>query len=406
MLQKMFVGPRDVVRIYQSSFTGIPSKAWWLAGVIFVNRTGTMVIPFLSLYLMEQRGFSTAQAGLILTLYGLGAVGGTLCGGWLTDRLGPTRIQACSLFGAAVSIIGLWWAQTPTTIALMSFCFGTIAESMRPANQVASILACPPELRTRGFTLLRLAVNLGMTFGPMLGGLLATLGYQWLFTLDAATCVAAGILLVWRFGWKDDHLPIPLSGAPSNGVRSPWHDKFYVACLLLNLALATVFFQLFGTFFIYMKNIYGMNEAQLGSLIALNCFIVVLVEMPLVKHLEHTPPLRWVALGGFLLALACLVLPLGTSAAFAILAILLFTAAEIFWMPMLGGFATRRADERIRGKYLGAYSSIFSWGHVLAPLLGTYLYQHVGPSSVWWCGVAVASAASVGFMVLSSRLTR
>ena len=44
-----------------------------LSGITLVNRAGTMVLPFISLYLTQSHGFSVTQVGRLLGLYGLGS---------------------------------------------------------------------------------------------------------------------------------------------------------------------------------------------------------------------------------------------------------------------------------------------------------------------------------------------
>ena len=101
---------RRVISAYREAYGGLPQATWLVAAVALVNRSGTMVLPFLTLYLTEKRGYETATAGLFVMVYGIGGLLGTYLGGWLTDRLGPIRVQTASLLAAAVQffLLGSW----------------------------------------------------------------------------------------------------------------------------------------------------------------------------------------------------------------------------------------------------------------------------------------------------------
>ena len=87
---------RKLLGAYREAYSGLPRATWLLAFVALVNRSGTMVLPFLALYLTSQRGFDPDQAGLFLALYGLGSAGGTYLGGVLCDRLGALSVLRVS----------------------------------------------------------------------------------------------------------------------------------------------------------------------------------------------------------------------------------------------------------------------------------------------------------------------
>ena len=70
-----------MVRFYRQLFSGLPPEVWNLSLVTVVHRSGTMVLPFLTLYLTTRHGFSAREAGGVLSLYGVGAIGGAYVGG-------------------------------------------------------------------------------------------------------------------------------------------------------------------------------------------------------------------------------------------------------------------------------------------------------------------------------------
>jgi predicted MFS family arabinose efflux permease len=189
-----------LIETYRAAFRGLPRDVWLLSLVALINRSGTMVLPFLSLYVAEERGLSVSGAGRVLAVYGLGAVAGSYLGGWLSDRIGSTLTQAFSLATSGFAFLAFLLLDSPVEIAAGAFLLSLFAESFRPAVMADMAHRAPPEIAARAFALLRLAVNVGMGIGPAIGGFLALYNYDWLFIVDAITCWLAAVMLVTTLG--------------------------------------------------------------------------------------------------------------------------------------------------------------------------------------------------------------
>jgi len=166
---------------YISSFSGLPRDAWLLATAMVINRSGSMVLFFLMLYLTQDVHLSITTAGQVLSLFGLGAMGGSYLGGWVSDRFGTKHIQVISLLVGGFGYILLGYIKSSAGIAVMIFFVALIAESFRPASITAMANVCEVNVRTRGLALNRLAVNLGVSIGPAFGGFLAHYSYTYIF---------------------------------------------------------------------------------------------------------------------------------------------------------------------------------------------------------------------------------
>src|SRR5689334_3231959 len=178
------------VRLYKNAYSGIPKEVWWLGLVLLVNRSGTMVIPFLTVYLTG-RGFSLGEAGFVMGVFGCGAILGGYLGGWLSDKFGFFRVQVTSLLLNGILFITLGFMQELWQFALCIFLLSSLGDAFRPANAAAIAAYSSEENRTRCYSLNRLATNLGWAIGPAVGGILASYNYHLLFWTDGITCIAA-----------------------------------------------------------------------------------------------------------------------------------------------------------------------------------------------------------------------
>ena len=378
---------RRVISAYREAYGGLPQATWLVASVALVNRSGTMVLPFLTLYLTEKRGYETATAGLFVMVYGIGGLLGTYLGGWLTDRLGPIRVQTASLLAAAVQffLLGSWTG--PLSIGSGLFLLAILGEAFRPASATLVAQTCLPDQRTKAYALQRLAVNLGMALGPAVGGWLATASYLWLFWVDGGTCLIAAVLL-WQLFKDFRPLEPPSDEVAARATSGPWQDRIMVMTMALTLVLACVFFQLISTVPLYLTEGYGMSKAMLGTLLALNPIIIVAFEMLLVQRLQHTNPLRPMGIGALLVGLGFGMLPWGNTLGFATVALLIWTFGEMLESPLLAGFISNRANDANRGRYMATMGLVYSTAIIVAPAAGSWIYEVAGPV-ILWTGCAV-----------------
>jgi predicted MFS family arabinose efflux permease len=391
---------RPVLDAYRDAFSGLPRAAWVLAAVCFVHRSGTMVMPFLALYLTARRGMTPGEAGVVLSLYGVGAGVGAFWGGRLTDRFGPLRVQVASLALAGVGFLLLGQLDRPALIRIAAFLLATAAEAFRPANSVAFAAAVEPVRWTQAFTLQRLAFNLGMTCGPALGGVLAARDYGLLFQVDGGTCLAAAALLA---ALGRSPLPAAASTEGAAGL-SPWRDGPFLVFLAACTAFASVLYQFFATFPLALRELHRLAEPQIGSVYAINTVIIVLFEMILVRRLSRRRPLATAAWGALLFCGGLAMLPLARGYAFVAFTVVVWTVGEMLTLPFFQTVVAARGDERSRGSYLGSYSFAFSVAFAGAPLAGMALYELIGPVALFAGYGAIGAGLWVALRALSPRL--
>jgi MFS family permease len=396
---------RTIATTYRDAFSGLSRTVWLLSVASLVNRSGTMVMPFLTLYLISKRGFTTTQAGEVLGLYGVAATAASYTGGWLCDRVSPVRVMKVSLALTGLSFLALGQLRSRLAIAAMVFVLGLVGEAFRPANLAALAAATGPADRARSFALLRLAANLGMTLGPSVGGFLALYDYGWLFVADGVTCLLATSLL-----WL---VPAGAEGANAQRSRqsaagsSPWRDGPFLAMMGLMFVLATVVFQIVSTFPLTLRDLYGLSEARIGLILAVNTLIIVLFEMVLIHKLSgRGDTLERIGVGAFFVCAGLALLPLGSSFPFAAFTVVVWTVGEMLAFPIASAVVADLAKEESLGRYMGVFNLTFASSYVAAPLIGTWVYQTWGPKALWYgCGV-VGAAIWLGFHLLAAARRR
>ncbi|MFZ1702990.1 MAG: MFS transporter [Saprospiraceae bacterium] len=382
---------------YTSSFRGLSRDIWILALVMLVNRVGAMVLPFMTIYLTSSLHFSLSQAGFVMGAYGAGSIAGSYLGGQLTDKFNYYSVQLWSLVGSALLLFVFPILTEFWTITLCILFFSFVSDMLRPANSVAIAAYAKDENRVRSFSLMRLSINLGFAVGPAIGGLIAgTIGYTWIFIFDGVTCLLAAVLILSKLKYKPpkkvqeyDNEQVPV--AP----LSAYKDKKYLFFISMVMLYGILFFQLFTSVPVFMKNISGYDEFSIGLFMALNGLLIVLIEMPLIQRLEKKPNVfSFITYGFILISLSFIILLLNPmNILFSLAFIFFITTSEMFAMPFMLNFAVNRSSIGRQGQYMALYAMGYGMAHIIAPTVSMYIADSFGFQSLY---IGVSILALIG----------
>lgn len=379
MIQKAFLK-------YISNFQGFSREIWILTLVTFINRAGTMVLPFLSKYLHEDLHFSLSQVGTIMVFFGFGSMLGSWLGGKLSDTIGFYKIMIFSLLISGLIFFGLRFITSFYGLCISMFLIMTVSDMFRPAMFVSLGAYAKPENRTRALTLVRLAINLGFAAGPALGGLIImNVGYKGLFWVDGATCIIA-ILIFWiKVKEKKKSTYLDKEHPGDVLVESVFKDKIYWLFLASTLIVGIMFFQLFTTIPIYHREQFGLTELQTGLLLTLNGVLVFFLEMPIVNYIEKNKKdkLKVIILGCFLMTISLFLMLVNTWSGILLIMMLFMTFAEMFNFPFSNAFALSRAPKHHQGRYMAIFAMSYSLAHIISAKLGMVIIDEYGYQTNW-----------------------
>ena len=372
---------------YFNNFKGFSREIWILALITFINRAGTMVLPFLSKYLKEDLHFSYSQVGWIMVSFGIGSMLGSWLGGKLSDKIGFYKIMIFSLLTSGIGFFILQKITSYQGLLIAIFFIMVIADMFRPAMFVSLGAYAKPENRTRALTLVRLAINIGFAAGPALGGLLImSVGYKGLFWVDGATCIVA-ILIFWlKVKEKKKSAYIDKEHPGEVLTHSVFKDRPFWIFLLICLISGIMFFQLFTTIPLYHKEQFNLSELQTGLLLTFNGVLVFFVEMPLVNYIERNKinKLRAINLGGLLMTISMFLLLINNWVGILIVMMLFMTFAEMFAFPFSNSFAMSRAPKGHEGRYMAIFTMTYRMAHIISAKTGMTIIDHFGYQANWF----------------------
>ena len=349
-----------------------------------------MVIPFLVLYLTQKIGVTAAEAGTALLVYGIGAFISSPITGRIADKIGSLRVMKISLLGTSAVIFIYGFITNYYLILAFSFIFAVINEAFRPANLSLISGIVTPAQRRISFALNRLAINAGMSIGPVVGGFLILLDYHFLFYVNAVASLAAGIYLIftpWPAVVKDERA-VDEASSKLKVHSSVLKDKRFLFFLFAIVPANLVFFQHIGGLPLYIVDDLKYSTAAFGLLTAINTVLIIIAEVPLNNMMANIPYGRSIIIGAVLAAVGFGSLAVARDTAPLIISIIVWTFGEMIFFPVTASYASEIAPPNKRGEYMGYFQMTFSFGFSAGPWLGTVVYQNYG-SVVLWSGALV-----------------
>lgn len=388
-----------MLSLYRNAFGGLSRQVWLLALVMLINRSGTMVIAFLTIYLTQKLHFSITEAGFVMVTYGIGSICGTFSGGKLTDKIGYYPVQLWSLFLGGIIFLLLVHVENYYLFCALVFCLSGLGEAYRPANTASIADFSTPETFTRSVSLIRLAINIGWSIGPAIGGFLASRDYHLLFWTDGITNIGAAIL-VFSFlrGTRRQKTDKQAIKPVFNPKDSAYRDRKYLIFLVLTTFYAIAFFQLFTIGPLFYKQICALTEIQIGYILGLNGLIVAFIEMILVYKIEGKfQKLSLISFGVSLVVVNYIIFLLTHNYTWLIVGVIFASISEIFAMPFMNAFSIERSKTHNRGQYSALHSMTWSVAQISAPLVGTQTIAHFGFDTLWYILGSFGVISAIGF---------
>ena len=374
-----------------SDLAGLPRDSWMLALATLVNRAGTMVIPFLALHFTRNLGFSAGQAGAALAVYGVVSLLTSPFAGRLADRVGSQRILVVSLLLGGVGFWALPLLRTLPQVLVGMAVLSAVSEAMRPATLALVGDLAPPELQRQAFALNRLAINLGMSVGPALGGFLAAHSFQMLFWVDGATTLAAALVLV-LFPLRVRSAEAHAGPGPSLGAIADRRLRYVIFCLL---PVLLVFFQHEGAMPVWMVDQLGLSTRSYGLLFTLNTMLIVFLEVRLNSATAHWSPARALSVGSALCTLGFGALAFLSSYWGIVATVVVWTFGEMILFPSTAAYVSELAPPARRGEYMGFYSMTFGIGFTIGPWAGLSVLEAAGARALWLACLAVGAVSTL-----------
>ncbi len=383
-----------------------PTSFWTVVVVNFIDKLGeSLLYPFFALYLTRQFSVDMTQVGLLLAVFsGAGFLGG-FPGGVLSDRLGRKSIIIFSLLSSSFSDLLLGVARSFNVFAIVAFIAGMFSQVGGPSYEAIIADLLPEEKRAQGYGVRRVAFNLAVVVGPVIGGFLATRSYMSLFIADAVISTIAAAVVFFYLQETRPQQAVESSEEQDNsfgGYGRVFRNGSFMMFLLISTLAWLVYININTTLGVYLRDQHGIFESGYGWILSLNAAMVVLFQFWITRRLEKQPPMLMMALGTLLLAGGFALYGFVAGYGAFLLAMAVVTVGEMICFPVSSALSVTFAPADMRGRYSYIYD--LSWG--IAYMLGPYLagvIMDASPNWLWYaCGIVGVLAAG-GYLLLYMR---
>ncbi|WP_217546385.1 MFS transporter [Streptomyces sp. GbtcB6] len=391
-------------RAVRETVSGLPREFWWLWTSTLVNRLGAFVATYMALYLTLDRGYSASYAGLVASLHGLGGVVSSLAGGVMADRLGrrPTLLVAQGSTAGAVALLG--FVRDPVAIAAVAFLVGVASNASRPAVQAMMADIVRPEDRVRAFSLNYWAINLGFAVSSMGAGFIAEVSYRAGFLIEAGMTAVCAVLVFLRLPEsRPERAAAEVAEDGEVSLLTVVRDGRYMGVVGLSFLVALIFQQGSVGLPVAMGEA-GFSPADYGMAIAVNGLLIVVLQIPVTRVIQHRDPRSLLVVSSLLAGYGFGLTAFAGSVGVFALTVCVWTLAEIVNAPTQTGLVVRLSPVHGRGRYQGMYTLSWSAAALVAPLMSGIVIDRFGARWLWGVCAVVGTAAALGYGLLMRRL--
>ncbi|UCC18154.1 MAG: MFS transporter [Promethearchaeota archaeon] len=389
----------------EHSSRGFPSTFWVLTFATFIDRLGGFILfPFFSVYIIDQFSVGMTEVGILFSIFSAGSIVGGAIGGALADKYGRRAITLIGLTVSGIGSILMGLANDLYVFYLIAAFLGTIGNFGGPARQAMVADLLPSEKQAKGFGMLRIAVNLSATFGPILGGLIVDQSYMILFILDAMgsliTAFIVFIVIPETKPQKQEHEPDETVIKTLIGYKEVLKDWVYVLFLSVSALTVLVYMQMNSTLSVFLWDIHGFPKPSFAWLLSMNALMVVIFQYFISRFFSKYAPMKVIALGTFFYMIGFGMYGFISEPYMFFVAMGILTIGEMIAMPVGQTAAASFAPEDKRGRYMAVYGFHWAIPSLFGVLLAGIIWENIGPNWVWYFTGILSFIAMVAFWLL------
>lgn len=393
----------------RSNMGEYPRHFWMLIGALFIDRVGgALIFPFLSLYITNKFNVGMTEVGGIFAIHSISSFFGNIVGGALADKFGRRSMLIIGLIFSALISLGMGFIEDWDLFYLLAFLTGFVSNFSEPAVQAMLADILPVNQRPDGFGLLRVAMNLAVTIGPAIGGILAGISYMLLFIIDCVVSVITAFVVYFALpetkplleeGEKEESVIRSIGG-----YGKVLKDKIFLAFLFLTTFTAIVYFQMNTTLPVYLRDFHGVSSQGFGFILSLNALCVVLFQFWITRKVKKYHPLRIMMVGNLLYAVGFTLYGFTNTYWQYLAAMVIITIGEMVIAPIVQTLVANISPEDMRGRYMAAYQ--LGWGIAVAvgPFAAGIVIDNYNPNWVWYAGGIICSLVAMGYFILKKRI--
>jgi MFS family permease len=376
----------------------------------FIDRLGGFLLfPFFSVYLIDHFNVTIIEVGFLFSIFAGGSIIGSTIGGALTDKYGRRSMLLLGLISSGIGSILMGLVDDIYLFFLIAAVLGVLGDLGGPARQAMVVDLLPEDRRADGFGLLRVAVNLSAVIGPILGGLLLSRSYLFLFISDAVSSLITALIVFLVIPEtkpeKQDDKPEESIIKTLIGYKEVLKDSIYIMFLAVSALTVLVYMQMNSTLSVFLWDVYEFPLALFGWLLAMNALMVVALQFLITRMTAKYAPMKMMALGTLFYMIGFGMYGFISNWYLFFVAMAILTVGEMIVIPVSQATVARFAPEDKRGRYMAVYGFHWSIPTLFGISAASFVYIYLAPNWVWYIAGFLSLIAIIGFWLLN-RVTK
>ncbi|HOJ01723.1 MAG TPA: MFS transporter [Anaerolineaceae bacterium] len=374
---------------------------------MFIDRLGgSLLYPFFSLYITQRFGVGMTEVGYIFMLHTSAMFFGNMLSGALTDKFGRKKMLLAGIILSGTSSLLMGFIPDYETFIIFTVITGLLTNIGGPAVNAMMADILPERQRAQGFSILRVAVNLSVSFGPAIGGLLAGYNFFYLFVADfVISMLTAGIVFLKVPETKPQSTPDPLVPEQNllktlGGYGLIGKDWFFMGILFLSLLTNLVYMQMSSSLSVFLRDMYSISSQKYGYILSLNAVMVVVMQFWVTRQISGYRPMLLMFFGNILYAIGFGMYGfVGTYPLF-LLAMAIITIGEMISSPIMQSIIAHLAPQHMRGRYMAVFNLSYGTANAIGPLAAGIIMDNYDPNWVWYAGGIICTVSALGYLLM------
>ena len=386
-----------------------PRTFWMMILVNFVDRLGgSLLFPFFALYITKKFDVGMTQVGVLFAVFFISGFLGSFPGGALSDRFGRKGIIIFSLIATSFSTLLMGFVNEFQFFLLVAFISGIFTDVGGPAYEAVFMDVLPEEKRASGYGIRRVAFNLAIVIGPVIGGFIAARSYLALFVIDAIVSAIVALMVFLMIPETKPTSPEEREQESTaetfRGYLQVLRDKKFMAFTVVCLLTWFVYMNMNTTLGVFLRDQHGLPESGYGWILSINAAMVVLFQFAITRRIEKNPPMLMMAVGAFCVAVGLFLYGVVNTFLLFVIAMAILTVGEMVTIPIAQAVVASFAPEEMRGRYSFVYGNSWGISFAVGPYLAGLILDNYDPNLLWYaCGI-IGMIAVLGFLALHRTL--
>ncbi|MBX3394591.1 MAG: MFS transporter [Phycisphaerae bacterium] len=402
-----------------------------------INRAGSFLLMFLTIYVGDRLGFGPRFATFCIGVFGFGSLCGALFGGQFADQFGRKRVMVFSLITGSLILAAFPLISSRVVMVVAILMYAMIMDMYRPATSAMISDITRPDQRGLAFGLLYIAINLGFACGAAIGGTLAKHSFVLLFLGDAATTLTYGLIIliliresmpkretiagggIARIAGCPGEAQVGSSegsaSAPAPPVSDPTdiprvsvavaaahiaRDWAFLGYCLGSFIGAVIFMQSMSTLPLHLKSL-GFGPDEYGWLVGMNGILIVIFQLPMTSLFSRFERMKVIAIGAVILGIGFGLTAFAKTGIHFAATVVIWTAAELMQAPFTQAVIADLAPVSMRARYMGVFTMSWSAAMMFGAPAGGYMLDKFGGQTLWFsCFYASIVAAAIFVLVM------